>query len=135
LLKPSLNIVLDSNKNVQKKVIPSSTELMAKEIVTINNVKNENENVALVSPIEVNPIQEMIENLEQEETLTVKSFFIQKVNKVLYGMKDPNEDEKYASVSQRVSSATGISFDLKRRKNKEFHLKIGKFSIDRKKSK
>jgi hypothetical protein len=135
-LKPSLNIVLDSTKNVQKKVIPSSTELMAQEIETINNVKkNENEDDALVSPIEVNPIQEMIENLEQEETLTVKSFFIQRVNIVLYGMKDPNEDEKYASVSQRVSSATGISFDLKRRKNKEFHLKIGKFSIDRKKSK
>ena len=131
--KPSLNIILDSTKNVQKEVIPSSTELMAQEIDSINNVKNENEDVALVSPIEVNPIQEMIENPEQEETLTVKSFFIQRVNQVVFGMKDPNEDEKYASVSQRVSSATGISFDLKRRKNKEFHLKIGKFSIDRKK--
>ena len=133
-LKPSLNIVLDSTKNVQKKVIPSSTELMAQEIETINNVKNENKDITFISPIEVNPIQEMIENPEQEETLTVKSFFIQSVNQVLFGMKDPNEDEKYASVSQRVSSATGISFDLKRRKNKEFHLKIGKFSIDRKKS-
>jgi hypothetical protein len=69
-----------------------------------------------------------------QETLTVKSFFVQRVNQVLFGKKDPNEDEKYASVSQRVSSATGISFDLKRRKNKEFHLKIGKFSIDRKRS-
>jgi len=133
-LKPSLNIVLDSTKNVQKKVIPSSTELMAQETDSINNVKNENKDITFISPTELNQSQEMIENPEQEETLTVKSFFIQSVNQVLFGMKDPNEDEKYASVSQRVSSSTGISFDLKRRKNEEFHLKIGKFSIDRKKS-
>jgi len=132
--KPSLNIVLDSTKNVQKKVIPSSTELMAQETDSINNVKNENKDITFISPTELNQSQEMIENPEQEETLTVKSFFIQSVNQVLFGMKDPNEDEKYASVSQRVSSSTGISFDLKRRKNEEFHLKIGKFSIDRKKS-
>jgi hypothetical protein len=132
--KPSLNIVLDSTKNVQKKVIPSSTELMAQETDSINNVKNENKDITFISPTELNQSQEMIENPEQEETLTVKSFFIQSVNQVLFGMKDPNEDEKYASISQRVSSSTGISFDLKRRKNEEFHLKIGKFSIDRKKS-
>lgn len=132
--KPSLNIVLDSTKNVQKKVIPSSTELMAQETDSINNVKNENKDITFISPTELNQSQEMIENPEQEETLTVKSFFIKSVNQVLFGMKDPNEDEKYASVSQRVSSSTGISFDLKRRKNEEFHLKIGKFSIDRKKS-
>ena len=56
---------------------------------------------------------------------------------MLFGKSDPNDDDKYASFSQKVSTATGISFDFKRRKsrtNKEFHLKIGKFSIDRKKS-
>jgi hypothetical protein len=107
---------------------------MAQETDSINNVKNENKDITFISPTELNQSQEMIENPEQEETLTVKSFFIQSVNQVLFGMKDPNEDEKYASISQRVSSSTGISFDLKRRKNEEFHLKIGKFSIDRKKS-
>lgn len=54
---------------------------MAQEIETINNVKNENEDEVLVSPIEVNPIQEMIENLEQEETLTVKSFLFKELIK------------------------------------------------------
>jgi hypothetical protein len=134
--KPFLNIGLDSTKNEQKEVIPTSNELMAQEIDSINNLKNENEDVALVLPIELNPIQEMIEKPAQE-TLTVKSFFIQRVNQFLFGKKDPNDEEKYASFSQKVSTATGISFDLKRRKsrfNKEFYLKIGNFSIDRKKS-
>lgn len=54
---------------------------MAEEIETIKNVKNENEDEVLVSPIEVNPIQEMIENLEQEETLTVKSFLFKELIK------------------------------------------------------
>jgi hypothetical protein len=131
--KPSLNTVLDSAIQKQKDVMPTSNELMAQETDSIVNIKNENEDYAFVSPIELNPIQETTQNPTQE-TLTVKSFFVQRVNQALFGKKDPNEDEKYASVSQRVSSATGISFDLKRRKNKEFHLKIGKFSIDRKRS-
>jgi len=134
--KTSKYLALDTVLVKKKEVIVKEDLLIAKEIDTTNSIKNEVQDFASLEPIKLNNAISP-QNIPNEETLTVKSFFLQKVNQVLFGKKDPDEDEKYASVSQRVSSATGISFDLKRRKsrsNKEFYLKIGKFSIDRKKS-
>jgi hypothetical protein len=127
----------DSLPKTNNSVVPQKPILVAQEVDSTKLTSENNyQDVTIVSPIEVNPIQETIQNPAQE-TLTVKSYLLQKVNQILFGNSNPSDEEKYASFSQKVSTATGISFDFKRRKsrsNKEFHLKIGKFSIERKKS-
>lgn len=127
----------DSLPKTNNSVVPQEPILVAQEEDSSKfTSENNNQDFAFVAPIETtNPTIES--SSSKAETLTVKSFFVRKVNQVLFGKSDPNDEEKYASFSQKVSTATGISFDFKRRKsrsNKEFHLKIGKFSIDRKKS-
>jgi len=128
---------IDSLPKTNNSVVPQEPVLVAQEVDSSKfTSENNNQDFAFVVPIETtNPTIES--SSSKAETLTVKSYFVQKVNQVLFGKSDPNDEEKYASFSQKVSTATGISFDFKRRKsrsNKEFHLKIGKFSIDRKKS-
>lgn len=127
----------DSLPKTNNSVVPQEPILVAQEVDSSKfTSENNNQDFAFVTPIEtINPTEES--SSPKVETLTVKSYFVQKVNQVLFGKSNPNDEEKYTSFSQKVSTATGISFDFKRRKsrsNKEFHLKIGKFSIDRKKS-
>ena len=136
----TIKSIVNSNDSLPKtnnSVVPQEPILVAQEVDSSKfTSENNNQDFAFVAPIETtNSVEEP--SSSKAETLTVKSYFIQKVNQVLFGKSDPNDEEKYASFSQKVSTATGISFDFKRRKsrsNKEFHLKIGKFSIDRKKS-
>ncbi len=128
---------IDSLPKTNNSVVPQEPILVAQEVDSSKfTFENNNQDFAFVVPIETtNPTIES--SSPKVETLTVKSYFVQKVNQVLFGKSNPSDEEKYASFSQKVSTATGISFDFKRRKsrsNKEFHLKIGKFSIDRKKS-
>jgi hypothetical protein len=131
------------------KIKPTSTdtiELTAPEIIEApiytsnivdqkDSIENNNEPE---NTIAVNPVDTTLENstiAKVDGTITVKKYFLQKVNEFIFGMKDPSEEEKYASISQRISSASGISFSFGKRKAKKgFHLKIGKLSIERKKS-
>jgi hypothetical protein len=127
----------DSLPKTNNSVVPHEAILVAQEVDSSKfTSENNNQDFAFVAPIETtNPVEESLSS--KTETLTIKSYFVQKVNQVLFGKSNPSDEEKYASFSQKVSTATGISFDFKRRKsrsNREFHLKIGKFSIDRKKS-
>ena len=127
----------DSLPKTNNSVVPQEPILVAQEVDSSKfTPENNNQDFAFVAPIDTtNPIEESLSS--KAETLTVKSYLLQKVNQILFGKSNPSDEEKYASFSQKVSTATGISFDFKRRKsrsNKEFHLKIGKFSIDRKKS-
>jgi hypothetical protein len=127
----------DSLPKTNNSVVPQEPILGVQEVDSSKfTSENNNQDFAFVAPIETtNPVEESLSS--KTETLTIKSYFVQKVNQVLYGKSNPSDEEKYASFSQKVSTATGISFDFKRRKsrsNREFHLKIGKFSIDRKKS-
>lgn len=127
----------DSLPKTNNSVVPQEPILVAQEVDSSKfTPENNNQDFAFVAPIETtNPTIES--SSSKAETLTVKSYLLQKVNQILFGKSNPSDEEKYASFSQKVSTATGISFDFKRRKsrsNKEFHLKIGKFSIDRKKS-
>ena len=127
----------DSLPKTNNSVVPQEPILVVQEVDSSKfTSENNNQDFAFVAPIETtNPVEESLSS--KTETLTIKSYFVQKVNQVLYGKSNPSDEEKYVSFSQKVSTATGISFDFKRRKsrsNREFHLKIGKFSIDRKKS-
>jgi hypothetical protein len=126
----------DSLPKTNYSVVPHEAILVVQKVDSSKiTSENNNQDFAFVAPMETtNPIKEPLSS--KAETLTVKSFIIQRVNQVLFGKSNPNDEEKYASFSQKVSTATGILFDFRRRKsrsNKEFHLKIGKFSIDRKK--
>jgi hypothetical protein len=127
----------DSLPKTNNSVVPQEPILIAQEVDSSKfTSENNNQDFAFVALIETtNPTIES--SSSKAETLTVKSYLLQKVNQLLFGKSNPSDEEKYASFSQKVSTATGISFDFKRRKsrsNREFHLKIGKFSIDRKKS-
>jgi hypothetical protein len=99
-----------------------------------DSIENNNEPENTIAQ---NPINSTLENstiAKVDGTITVKKYFSQKVNEFIFGKKNPSEEEKYASISQRISSASGISFSFgKRNAKKGFHLKIGKLSIDRKK--
>jgi len=130
-------ITTDSLPRIINSVPSTETILFAQELnISANNSENNIEDNALALQNETtNP--PVIFTEIKAETLTVKSYLAKKVNKALYGKPNPNDDEKYASFSQKVSTATGISFDFKRKKsraNKGFYLKIGKFSIERKKN-
>lgn len=89
-----------------------------------NAIKNENlpvEELAQISPA-------------KEKTLTPLEFVNAKVKKRLFGKEDPTQEEMYASISNKISSAAGVSFSFFRKREKghrSFHLRIGKFSIEK----
>lgn len=71
-------------------------------------------------------------NTTPEKIISPLEFVNAKVKKRLFGKENPTQDEMYESISNRISSASGISFSFKRKKeHRSFHLRIGKFSIDR----
>ncbi len=109
--------------------------ILSNVVVPKDSIENNNEPE---NTIALNPFDSTLENstiAKADGTITVKKYFLQKVNEFIFGIKDPSEEEKYASISQRISSASGISFSFGKRKAKKgFKLKIGKISIERKKS-
>lgn len=70
-------------------------------------------------------------------TLTPKEFFVRKSNEFIFGNPAPSDEEKLSSFSKAVASTTGMDFEVRRSQKgsaSTFFLKLGFFSIERKKS-
>lgn len=118
--------VKDAVSNVPESV-PSPIEMASTEgsIDTLTLPENVIENNL--------PTIELAENnTTPEKIISPLEFVNAKVKKRLFGKENPTQDEMYESISNRISSAAGISFSFKRKKeHRSFHLRIGKFSIDK----
>jgi len=128
---PQISNQKDSTQNIYELPNNQNEFILANQIDSVFNELNNSETIALVSPNENStPI---IRDLPAE-TISVKGFFTQKVNELVYGSKNPSDEERFESISRKVSSASGLNFSFSNKKSKGFFLKIGKFSIERKKS-
>ena len=68
-------------------------------------------------------------------TLTPIEFVNSRLKKRFFGKDNPSKEEMYASVSNKISSAVGISFlflHKQEKGNRSFYFRFGKFSIEKK---
>lgn len=67
-------------------------------------------------------------------TLTPIEFVNSRLRKRFFGKDNPSKEEMYASVSNKISSAVGISFlflHKQEKGNRSFYFRFGKFSIEK----
>lgn len=99
-------------------------------------------NVIDTSPSETNmDNNEMIRTNElakispnTSNTLTPIEFVNSRLKKRFFGKDNPSKEEMYASVSNKISSAVGISFlflHKQEKGNRSFYFRFGKFSIEK----
>ena len=113
-----------------QEILHDSFEITNVNIIfdTVHPVNNSTKNDVLPS-VELAKI-----SMVNDKSLTPFEFVYAKVKKRFFGKENPSQEELYASISNKISYASGISFSFFRKYEKghrSLHLRIGKFSIEK----
>jgi hypothetical protein len=124
---------------------PLEEQIILQQIEDHFQVLNDVAIVPLIVPSENMPlIEDALENASsmeikshEKEVLTAKDYVFGQFNKKLFGKEKPSREERVLSIGDKLAAASGgrVEFGVNSLNNKKlFRFRIGKISIERKKS-